>query len=713
MAINRIPGVPECYTIDNFLGVEECESLISLSESLGYAPKKSRRSGPAIRNNERSIHIPSDELIQSLEQRLRSFLMTVDVSSVGPGWKLAENFLNNKWRFNVYREGQEFFPHFDSGFAKRTDRRSLLSLIIYLNDDFSGGETCFYPDGQSRDHMSPGDLDRQEVQVQPKQGMAIVFPHFGVLGPRHSGKPIIPRPRAKFIIRTDIFYQDHQFSLENVLFGGASNLKRTLIIMGPPGSGKSTISKALADLPKWSSVNFGAAVRETGKLQTELGLEIQEFRKQRELSVGKERKPGAWLPDHLSLKILHTIFPQYSYQFLAIDGFPKMRSQSLLLERSDWFLLGAVYLKVSADVQRDRILNRGTSGDLSGRSHLFRQDDTLDGLSVRMVDWNQDTLPLVEQYAKRGELTEIDGELSTEEILEKIQTLVDARLYDVASEFFPDSIRELIKNYEIEKNNLSKKALVYRLKGKTEDLYLKLLPESRLLNTLALESSLLHNLREEGLPFNVPEILYEFKLTPNVTGLISRKLKGITLKEALKKYSNDHSELVRKWAQALAKLHSFRPKVSERFIERPIPVLLERAQLRLKMGLIKRMSFSTKYGSSEDINLELELEEVTKACNHLQFSLQYIVHGDPCAPNLIFDEDLKVVTGFIDNGAIGFSDNCWDLAIAAWSVGYNTSDEFKKVFFDEYQASMKAVVASYQIDFEKLSVMYRLARFIL
>ena len=138
---------------------------------------------------------------------------------MGPGWKLKENaFLNSKWRFNLYQGDQQFFPHFDSGYEFSLDTRSLFSFIIYLNDDFSGGETVFYPGGQSRDNMLKGHKDAEEVIVTPKAGSAIVFPQYGPLNPRHSGKPIQSPSRGKYIIRTDIIFENENLNLSRLLF---------------------------------------------------------------------------------------------------------------------------------------------------------------------------------------------------------------------------------------------------------------------------------------------------------------------------------------------------------------------------------------------------------------------------------------------------------------------------------------------------------------
>jgi adenylate kinase family enzyme/aminoglycoside phosphotransferase len=709
---------PECYFIHNVLTPSECEHFIKLSNELGYKTKKSKRSGPPVRTNERVLFEAPESTIRDLQNRLLPPLMDVDVSSVGPGWKLDTDgfFLNSKWRFNVYKEGQTFNPHLDSGHEFAPDHRSLLSVIIYLNDDFDGGETCFYPNGQSKDNMTPGHMDKDEVRIKPKQGSALIFPHYGPFNPRHSGMPVIPSPRPKYIIRTDIFYKDHQFSLEKVLFGGISNLKRLVILMGPPGAGKSTIVKALNEKTGWSGMNFGASVRDWGKTQSELGQKIRDHRK---LVQGIDdpsiRKTKNWLADDLSIEILKKTFPKYTNQFLAFDGFPKMRSQALLLERSDWFIISVINLQISDKVQKERILKRAKIGDSGSDQVVMRSEDSLEGLEVRMVDWREDSLPLVEHFRKKGLVVDINAESSIETILEEIENSTNARLYDLAAAYFPQKLLEIIKGHSTDKKNLSKKSIVYRFSdGNGPDYYLKLVNESRFSNAETFEAPLLTRLKQMNFPLEVPEVLADFKLGPSINALLSRKVTGITLKEAFNKYPEAKLDLVKCWARALAKVHGFKPLDKSKFIIRSVPQLLSMARDRLGQGLVKKSSFSAKYGCSQEINLAVELEEIGSICDHLQFSEEYFVHGDPCAPNMIYNEQKKEVTGCIDNPGSGFSDYHWDLAIACWSVVYNSEESYRDIFLDEYfKTRNQHTHKSLSLNPDKFDVMYRLARFIL
>ena len=60
----------------------------------------------------------------------------------------------------------------------------LLTFMVYLNDEFEGGETTI-----------------EKLDVQPEKGLALLFFHHV----RHKGQPVV-RGR-KYVLRTDVMYQ--------------------------------------------------------------------------------------------------------------------------------------------------------------------------------------------------------------------------------------------------------------------------------------------------------------------------------------------------------------------------------------------------------------------------------------------------------------------------------------------------------------------------
>jgi hypothetical protein len=73
--------------------------------------------------------------------------------------------------------------------------------INYLNDEFEGGETKFYPDKQHCRFLR--DIENKQAVhiIQPKQGMALINIH-NIL---HEGSRV--QSGTKYVLRTDIIYQ--------------------------------------------------------------------------------------------------------------------------------------------------------------------------------------------------------------------------------------------------------------------------------------------------------------------------------------------------------------------------------------------------------------------------------------------------------------------------------------------------------------------------
>jgi predicted 2-oxoglutarate/Fe(II)-dependent dioxygenase YbiX len=92
--------------------------------------------------------------------------------------------LNERFRFYRYTEGQVFRWHHDGYFERDNGEQSVLTFLIYLNEDYLGGETNF-----------------EWTKVKGKTGMGLIFPHHLV----HQGNAVLG-DGVKYVIRTDVMY---------------------------------------------------------------------------------------------------------------------------------------------------------------------------------------------------------------------------------------------------------------------------------------------------------------------------------------------------------------------------------------------------------------------------------------------------------------------------------------------------------------------------
>jgi hypothetical protein len=117
---------------------------------------------------------------------------------------------------------------------------SRLTILFYLNDNFSGGETNFYPPIHDRSPSSLSLLSNTAVNddddgapppiiasVRPKTGMCLIFPqcvgadvmeqYAQYYWPRHEGSPVRPKNKnsttttsssPKYVIRSDLLFAE-------------------------------------------------------------------------------------------------------------------------------------------------------------------------------------------------------------------------------------------------------------------------------------------------------------------------------------------------------------------------------------------------------------------------------------------------------------------------------------------------------------------------
>ncbi|MBD2741310.1 2OG-Fe(II) oxygenase [Coleofasciculus sp. FACHB-1120] len=170
------------FTIPNVLSKAECNEYIALTENIGYTAaglavgQDEYIMAPSLRNNDRVI-MDNPELAASLWRRVETFVPRID------NWRAIG--LNERLRFYRYDPGQRFAPHCDSSYWRTNRDHSRLTFMIYLNEDFEGGETRFY---------SP------DVCIVPKSGMALLFMH----ELKHEGVSVLQG--RKYVVRSDVMY---------------------------------------------------------------------------------------------------------------------------------------------------------------------------------------------------------------------------------------------------------------------------------------------------------------------------------------------------------------------------------------------------------------------------------------------------------------------------------------------------------------------------
>lgn len=167
--------------VDDFWPTQKCKDFIVRSEAQGYQPATiSTEHGPRvidhIRNNNRVL-FTDQNLADALWQESR----TIVPAQFGKSRAIG---INEFFRFYRYEPGQQFRKHRDGSFIRNEREASYYTLMIYLNDDFKGGETSF-----------------ADVTIKPREGSMLIFNH----QLEHAGNPVVEG--VKYVLRTDIMYK--------------------------------------------------------------------------------------------------------------------------------------------------------------------------------------------------------------------------------------------------------------------------------------------------------------------------------------------------------------------------------------------------------------------------------------------------------------------------------------------------------------------------
>jgi predicted 2-oxoglutarate/Fe(II)-dependent dioxygenase YbiX len=184
MQITRHAGI-DLFTLADFLTPDECADFVARSEAAGYEEAPiTTRSGPVMRKDVRD----NARLIRDDPALAADWFAGAEASLPAEWfhWRLAG--LNERFRFYRYDVGQHFAPHTDGYFERENGERSHLTFLVYLNDDFTGGETVFWG-------------EKPPLRVRPVRGMALVFSHRRL----HEGATVAAG--RKYVLRTDVMYR--------------------------------------------------------------------------------------------------------------------------------------------------------------------------------------------------------------------------------------------------------------------------------------------------------------------------------------------------------------------------------------------------------------------------------------------------------------------------------------------------------------------------
>lgn len=175
-----------------------------------------------------------------------------------------------------------------------------------------------------------------------------------------------------------------------------------LIFLGPPGAGKGTQAKLLAEASRTPHISTGDILRNAVAQRTPLGVKAQSYLDQGEL-----------VPDQLILDMMRERLSQPDTESgWILDGFPRNVIQASfldeLLRELNQECDRAISLEVPDEVLVARLLGRAKK---EGRT-----DDTEEVIRRRLEVYREQTEPLIGYYRDRQQLVSVDGNQSMPEV---------------------------------------------------------------------------------------------------------------------------------------------------------------------------------------------------------------------------------------------------------------------------------------------------------
>jgi adenylate kinase len=184
-----------------------------------------------------------------------------------------------------------------------------------------------------------------------------------------------------------------------------------LIIMGPPGAGKGTQAKFIAEHFKIPAISTGDIFRANVSDGTELGVEAKRY-----------MDAGEYVPDQVTnLMVRNRIDEPDAVNGFLLDGYPRTLAQVEELDGMIRFTGHRLDAVVCLTVDQDEIVSR-----LLQRAQVEgRADDTEEVIRRRQEVYLEQTEPLIEVYKRRDIVVEIDGMGEVDEVTLRIFEALD------------------------------------------------------------------------------------------------------------------------------------------------------------------------------------------------------------------------------------------------------------------------------------------------
>ena len=208
-----------------------------------------------------------------------------------------------------------------------------------------------------------------------------------------------------------------------------------LVFLGPPGAGKGTQAKKLAQAHSWAHISTGDMLRAAVAEGSDLGLKAKSF-----------MEDGKLIPDDLMCAVVAARLKESDCaNGWILDGFPRTQPQaealSATLAEEGQSLDHCVLFRIGREVLVERLSGRLTCKDCGAIFHKTfnppqldlatcdncggelhqRSDDTEQAVNERLDVYADQTLPLKKHFEEAGKLLQVDADGTVDEVTQRLE----------------------------------------------------------------------------------------------------------------------------------------------------------------------------------------------------------------------------------------------------------------------------------------------------